>query len=171
MKHISKDGVKRLNLGSGQNPLKGWINVDLYSDVSGTVKMDVRQLEYPDNYADEILAHMIIEHLPKKDVLPSLKEWNRVLKPDGKIIIATIDLDGLCRDWLDKEKTVEIEGRETDYTYNLRGFYGHQSDEGQFHHIGFDFPFLHKLMTEAGFIKINLLPTNHTHHLYVEARK
>lgn len=163
--------MERLNLGCGESLLKGWTNIDLYDDAPGTIKMDVRRLEYPDNYADEILAHMIIEHLPNSDVLPALKEWLRVLKPNCKLVIATIDLDGLCKDWLDKEKTVEIDGVEKDYTYNLRGLYGHQSDEGQFHHIGFDFPFLHKLMTEAGFVKINLLPTNHSHHLYVEGRK
>lgn len=163
--------MKRLNLASGKDILVGWDNIDLYDETPGNIKMDVRRLDYPDNYADEILAHMVIEHLPNADVVPALKEWYRVLKSECKIVIATINLDELCKDWLDKEKTVEIDGVKKDYTYNLRGFYGHQSDEGQFHHIGFDFPFLHKLMTESGFIKINLLPTNHPHHLYVEGRK
>jgi len=162
----------RLNLGSGGNILKNWINIDKYVDLPEVVKMDVSKLEYPDNYADEILAHMVLEHFPRIQTLDVLKEWYRVLKPDSKIVIATSDLDGMVRDWLDKDKVyVDGNGVEHDYTYNLRGIYGQQTDPGQFHYTGFDFAMLHKLMTEAGFIKIDLLPTNHTHHLYVEARK
>jgi predicted SAM-dependent methyltransferase len=162
----------RLNIGCGEVLLKNWLNIDLYEDNPEVIKMDIRKLDYSDNYADEILAHMCLEHFPQNETVPTLKEWHRVLKPGGKITIATSDLDGMVRDWLDKDGIFyDMDGNPHDYTYNLRGIYGQQCDEGQFHYIGFDFPYLHKLMTEAGFIKINLLPTNHTHHLYVEGRK
>jgi len=162
----------KLNLGSGRLLLKGWVNIDKYVDLPEVIKMDVSKLEYPDNYVDEILAHMVLEHFPRTQTLDVLKEWYRVLKPDCKIIIATSDLDGMARDWLNKEKKqFDDKGNEVDYTYNLRGIYGQQCDEGNFHYTGFDFPYLHKLMTDAEFIKITLLPTNHSHHLYIEARK
>ncbi len=159
-------------MGCGKQIIKGWINIDKYIDLPEVVKMDVSDLEYQSNYADEILAHMVLEHFPRTKTKEVLKEWHRVLKPEGKITIATSDLDGMVRDWLAKDKaTIDGNGLEHDYTYNLRGIYGQQTDPGQFHYTGFDFPYLHKLMTEAGFIKIVLLPTNHSHHLYVEARK
>jgi len=162
----------RLNLGCGRTILKNWINIDKYVDLPDVVKMDVSKLEYPDNYADEICSHMVLEHFPRTQTLDVLKEWYRVLKPGAKIVVATSDLDGMVRDWLDKGKvTIDGNGVEHDYTYNLRGIYGQQCDPGNFHYTGFDFSYLHRLMTEAGFIKIDLLPTNHTHHLYVEGRK
>jgi len=159
--------MKRLNLGAGKKLLKGWENIDLYTDVAGIVKMDVCDLKYDDCSTDEILAQMVIEHLPRTKIVSVLKEWFRVLKPDGLITLATIDLDNTAKDWLDKDKTTP----EGDYTYNLRGIYGQQCNEGNFHYTGFDFALLKKNLEEVGFDRIILRPTDHPHHLWVSARR
>jgi len=129
--------------------------------------MDITKLKYSDKSVDEILAQMVIEHFPRSKTVPTLKGWLRVLKPDGLITLATIDLDATARDWLDKDKVTP----EGDYSYNLRGIYGQRCDEGNFHYTGFDFALLRKNLDEAGFDRITLLPTDHSHHLWVSARR
>ncbi len=50
--------------------------------------MDFRKLEYPDKTFDGIFANYSLIHIPEKEVVPTLREFNRVLKPDGIIYIA-----------------------------------------------------------------------------------
>ena len=56
----------RLNLGCGDKILEGHINVDVASERVGKlpdVVCDIRKLDnFPDNFADEILAVHVVEH-------------------------------------------------------------------------------------------------------------
>jgi len=152
----------KLNLGAGEKFLTGWNNIDLYSDHPGMIKMDIRKLEYPDNSAEEIWAEMVIEHCSYKETPDILREWARVLKKDGKITIATNNLDKMFKDWLDKGPN---------YWRMLRGIYGQQTNEGQIHYAGFCFDYLKMLMENAGFKNIKELVPDSPYHLWVEATK
>ena len=71
----------RLNLGSGNEPLPGWTNVDA-RDVPGIdVVADVTDLPFEDASADEVLASSLLEHF--KDPYEVLDEIWRVLAPRG----------------------------------------------------------------------------------------
>jgi predicted SAM-dependent methyltransferase len=54
---------------------------------------DVRQLPYIAGVADAVFASHILEHLPLEDVIPTLKEWKRVLRPGGRLGIVGPDFD------------------------------------------------------------------------------
>jgi len=82
----------KLNLGSGFDLKEGYVNIDI-RDIPGIKRMDVRELDYPDCSANEIYASDIIEHFSKAEQEPLLKEWYRVLSPNGKLFIRTIDFD------------------------------------------------------------------------------
>lgn len=41
----------------------------------------------PDNYADEAMAIHVIEHFHVWEAVPVIREWVRVLKPGGKLIL------------------------------------------------------------------------------------
>ena len=72
----------RLNLGSGNEPLPGWTNVDA-RDVPGVdVVADVTDLPFEDASADEVLASSLLEHF--KDPYEVLDEIWRVLAPGGR---------------------------------------------------------------------------------------
>ena len=76
----------KLNLGSGNRPLQGYIGVDLAPNAD--IQCDLRKLEFAeDNSVEEIIAIHVIEHFYKWEVQPLLQEWRRVLKPGGKIIL------------------------------------------------------------------------------------
>lgn len=48
---------------------------------------DLTQISFPDSYFDLICAFEVIEHL--KDYQSALKEFYRILKPKGKLVIST----------------------------------------------------------------------------------
>lgn len=93
----------RLNLGCGAKVLDGWVNVDVvargganYQQVKGKkpdVDADIRDLPFDDDYADEAMAIHVLEHFYTWEAEDVLREWIRVLKPGGKLIIEVPDLD------------------------------------------------------------------------------
>ena len=50
-------------------------------------------LPFEANSFDAILAYFMLYHLP--DVSKTLEEWNRVLKPDGRIVVSTFSSNNL----------------------------------------------------------------------------
>jgi predicted SAM-dependent methyltransferase len=76
----------KIHLGCGQRLLPDYINVDIAGS-SADVECDIHSLPWGDGVADEILAVHVVEHLPMMNVGLVLKEWARVLKPGGKMIL------------------------------------------------------------------------------------
>jgi len=99
--------VIRLNLGCGDLLMKGWVNVDLYCELAD-VKSDVRKLPFPDEYADEIYSSHVIEHFHFKEAFEVLREWNRVLKPGGKITLETPDLYLSCKKFVESDNDYRV---------------------------------------------------------------
>lgn len=86
--------MTKLNLGSGDVLLKGFINIDLHPKAD--VRQDLRQpLPYAENTIDYIYSEHFIEHLTYDEARRLMNECYRVLKPCGVIRIATPDLDHL----------------------------------------------------------------------------
>jgi len=77
----------KLNLGSGQFPKQGYINVDLDLKAQADVFHDLNKFPYPfeNNSFSLIEADHLLEHL--SNVLEVMKELHRILKPGGKLII------------------------------------------------------------------------------------
>lgn len=50
-------------------------------------KMDMRKLNYADKSFDALLCSYALYHLTKKQALTALKEFNRVLKPGGTLML------------------------------------------------------------------------------------
>ena len=57
------------------------------------VLSDVRNMPFPNEYADEAMAIHVLEHFPWWEVKDLMKEWVRILKPGGKLIIEVPDLE------------------------------------------------------------------------------
>lgn len=98
------DAPVKLNLGSGSVPLPGYINVDVAAERGGRqpdVCCDIRDLAaFGDNHADEVLAVHVIEHFYRWEVVDLLKEWVRVLKPGGKLVLECPNLLTACEELL-----------------------------------------------------------------------
>lgn len=90
--------VIRLNLGAGNKRIDGWISVDLAGEPD--VRADVLSLPFDDGYADEVMAIHLFEHLYRWQSQDALREWLRVLKRGGRLILELPDFEKCCRNIL-----------------------------------------------------------------------
>lgn len=85
----------RLNVGAGDKQFPGWISVDLAPNAD--IVSDVCAIPLPDGYADEIMAIHLIEHIERWRVQTALREWFRLLKPRGMLILELPDIVKCCK--------------------------------------------------------------------------
>lgn len=138
----------RINLGCGTDVRQGWINVDSYIRANGVVNMDITKLQMPDNYADEMCARDVLEHISHRQTVDVLKEWYRVLKPGGEIYIQSPNLHGWAHALLN--------GRH-DTGHVMRGLFADQDYPTNFHHTAFTIDYLKSLMEPIGYKNIRSL--------------
>lgn len=81
-----RDDSIDLHLGSGKINWQDWINCDL-DHPNADQHCDIRKLPFGTDYADRICAVHVVEHFYHWELQKMLKEWLRVLKPGGKLII------------------------------------------------------------------------------------
>ena len=94
----------KLNLGCGNQPVAGYINIDL-NDPNADINADVRSLTYEDNSVDEILAIHLFEHFSPYEAYKILAEWHRVLKTGGKLVLELPDIEELCKQFVTADKS------------------------------------------------------------------
>jgi len=139
----------RLNLGSGNRPLPGYVGVDLAPGAD--IVCDVRKLEFAgDNSVDEIIAVHLIEHFYRWQVQPLLQEWRRVLKPKGKLILECPNLEAACRFFLEGSKD----------QLSMWALYGNPELKNEFHchHWGYTPMTLIDELRSAGYREPRHLP-------------
>ena len=61
------------------------INLSKHKGLKNVKTMDASKLEYADEEFDVVIASDVLEHI--RSDLDALKEWKRVLKPNGKMIL------------------------------------------------------------------------------------
>lgn len=85
---------KKLQLGSARHTLSGWLNTDVDFLSSKTTYMDATQT-WPlhSNTFDYVFSEHMIEHIDYQAAQSMLREAFRVLKPGGRVRIATPNLD------------------------------------------------------------------------------
>jgi len=100
----ARASLVKLNLGCGDKILEGYVNVDVVAARSGKapdVQCDLRQLKpFEDGIADEVLAVHVVEHFWRWEVEDILREWVRVLKPGGRMVLECPNLQSACEAFL-----------------------------------------------------------------------
>lgn len=151
-----------LNLGAGTDIKAGMVNIDL-RPLPGIDKVcDVRKLPYADCIVDKILAIDIIEHFGRNEVVDVLKEWHRVLKPGGVLILRTPDLRMITEDYLN----AVIDGKEA-----CRRIFGNQDYKENTHRCIFDGISLADMLMQTNFRIISMKQTDDRRNLYVRVAK
>lgn len=91
--YIVTHETRKLHLGAGPNVFDGWLNTTLQPLKTGSVHLDVtKSFPMPNNSIDYIFSEHMIEHITYVQAKFMLEECFRVLKPNGRIRIATPDL-------------------------------------------------------------------------------
>jgi SAM-dependent methyltransferase len=143
---ITTDKGLRLHLGCGGKHFDGYLNVDLWITDATDVISDITSLPWPDNAASIIESYHVIEHISHKKIRNTLKDWHRVLKPGGKLILECPHFDKAVREYLS--------GNES----RLLNIFGRQRSEGDAHLYGFNPERLMRLLEEVGFKEIQEAP-------------
>lgn len=91
---------------------EGYLSADLFNP-EAMVKMDITKIQYPDNTFDVIYCSHVLEHVP--DDREAMKEFCRVLKPNGWAILLVPILDGPTHEDLsitDPKERLKVYGQE-----------------------------------------------------------
>jgi predicted SAM-dependent methyltransferase len=103
--YLGNNHPKKLQLGTSNSPLAGWLNTDLLTTSRKIAYLDAtRRFPFHDDTFDYVYSEHMIEHIDHESALFMLRECFRVLKPAGKIRISTPDLK-VYTGLLSKEKT------------------------------------------------------------------
>ncbi|MBR0568013.1 methyltransferase domain-containing protein [Azoarcus sp. L1K30] len=155
----------RLNLGCGDKVLDGYVNVDVVESRSGKrpdVLCDLHRLEpFQDNSVDEILSVHVIEHFWRWEVVDILREWIRVLKPGGRMILECPNLISACEEFLsDPERQA---GGGPEGQRSMWVFYGDPrwKDPYMVHRWGYTPKSLAAVMSKAGLVDARQEPAQY----------
>jgi SAM-dependent methyltransferase len=154
---LSAVGSRRIEIGGGPFPQAGYIHVD--------VDRGARHLEafgpawdlpFPDGWATEVLAVHSLEHVPPPRLLPTLREWHRVLASGGQVQVHVPNAPELVASFLDSP--VETKWRTMGA---LLGMYCHPGvrapedlEVPSDHQLMFDWDLLSWAFTSAGFREV-----------------
>jgi predicted SAM-dependent methyltransferase len=96
-RYLAGHPVRKLQVGCGEIANSGWLNADFAPRAPGVVFMDAtRRFPFDDATFDYVFSEHLIEHIAYEDGLSFLAESRRVLKPQGRLRIATPDLARLA---------------------------------------------------------------------------
>ncbi len=127
----------RINVGSGDFPLEGFTNLDLYSE-SADLRQDFFEAHFED--VEEVRMSHFLEHLTWHRTAEALGHAASWLKPGGQLVVEVPDME-----------TIMIVGTGNpawvSWVYGIQGM----GDNGETHLAGFTLYSLIEAMTRAGF--------------------
>ena len=141
----------RVNLGCGEKPVPGYINVDMRKLPDVDVVADVRRLPFEAGSLSEVMSAHLVEHFRQEELrLAMLPYWRSLLREDGTLRI-------ICPNW---EATVELlrQGALSWQDFKVLTF-GLQDYEGDDHFAMYTPASLTDLLEGAGFEAVNVLVT------------
>ena len=100
----------RLHLGCGKRNLPGYIHIDIDNLPHIDYCSEIHNLYmFEDNSVDEIYNCGVIGYYDTEETQSVLKEWYRVLKPDGILRVSVVDFEKQVELYL-KNKKIDIVG-------------------------------------------------------------
>jgi len=147
----------KFNIGCGwRNFGKSWIHID-GGDYDHLDSSDIYLKDYENGSGDLIYASHLIEYFDREEVVPLLKRWKNVLKPNGVLRLAVPDFDVCAKLY-------------TDGKYPLDRFLGvlygkmPMGDKTIYHKTTYDYFSLTALLNEIGMRKVKKYNWKNTEH-------
>jgi predicted SAM-dependent methyltransferase len=104
---------------------------------------DARTIPLPAGSVDFIFSSQCLEHFRRDDYMDALREWVRLLRTDGLMVVEVPNFEGACRMLLE-HGTEERDRKLQQYVF------GGQQGEHQYHYVGFTTRMLAADMGELG---------------------
>ena len=139
----------KLDIGSeGESSLgEGWYGVDPFLPGAMYPYYMDNLHGIDDNTVDEIYACHSLEHISRHKVVPTLKEWHRVLKPGGKVTVIVPEMEFCLNVMMEACNKRDFQYWEWRSCF----IYGKQDHPGNFHNCGFTSWILDDYFRQAGF--------------------
>jgi len=139
-------GTRKLHIG-GKIKKNGWEIFNIFEGKNvDHVGNAIDMSRFENDTFDEIYSSHILEHFSYyRETNITLLEWNRILKPKGKLYISVPDLDILIKIFADQ--ALEF----NDTFMAMRMMYGGQINQNDFHKVGFNEKILSHYLTNNGF--------------------
>jgi len=96
---LARERPIKLHLGCGSDYLPGYVNLDVNPNVRADLHMRVEDLcFFPPDIVDAMESYHFFEHLSPQDARAALKEWFRILKPGGVVVLELPNLEVCIRE-------------------------------------------------------------------------
>lgn len=151
----SEPGKVVLNVGCGNAYKPGAVNIDVSRSSVADLLADARSLPFRHGSVDAIEADQLLEHFDNAHVRIVLREFHRVLRPDGELMIETPDIRKALRRLMAAEPSR--------HSAELQWAYGLDSP-GLQHKTGFTKESLRSTLDESSFEVVRFdRPRTHTY--------
>ena len=144
-----------VNIGSGLSYWDGWVNIDNDGKYKVDIKAEAGMLPIEDGCADVVCGIHLIEHFYHWEAEEILKEWKRVLKVGGKLILELPSMDKVFS-YLLYCLPNNIDPNPAISWFALWGDPG-TKDEGMCHKWGYSAHMMQELLEKCGFLDIKFL--------------
>jgi predicted SAM-dependent methyltransferase len=153
--------MNQLHLGCGKRYLPGFIHVDIADYQHLDYQHDISRLPmFEDNSVDLIYCCHALEYFDRIGAMGALKEWNRILRPDGILRLAVPDFEALIEVYRQYGDLKKIIGP-------LYGLIEVDSANGKsvlHHRTVYDFQSIRELLEETGYHSIERYDWRNTIH-------
>jgi len=123
----------RLHLGCGNKRLESYVNVDIVPSAATDVVTNIRSLPmFADGTVEEIRLSAVYEHLYRGERRAAIREWHRVLRPGGTLVLHYIpDFEVIARAFLEKRPGLANPTFDLDevFLYSHGGYQPHHAPE------------------------------------------
>jgi predicted SAM-dependent methyltransferase len=150
---------KKLEIGSGNKPMPGYVHFDIRSDIGADVIGDARKLPFKNCEFSEVFTRFFLEHLIRKDARIALAEIYRVLVKGGMLEIIVPNVAYFFKLFLEET------GQKKEWALNK--IYGFENYNEDHHYFGYDEETLTKFLKEAGFTKMKRIESKEKEEQYL----
>ena len=154
----------KLHLGCGSRIMDGWVNIDINTISERNVKLgrdeptseiDLKHdlltpLPYESESGDFIYNEHFFEHFAYTDGAKMLKDWHRVLKPNGILRMAMPSIEGVLKVYSRPGRFKKLSSILNDKT-RTKGIFLNKVFRSFGHRFLYDWETLEKIMMDSGF--------------------
>jgi len=150
----------KLHLGCGDKYIDGFVHIDLQEFDHIDYQESITDLHFiDDNSVELIYACHVLEHIGRNDYEDVLREWYRVLKPNGILRVSVPSFDAV----VDYYTNID-----DDITYLLGFLVGGQKNEYDHHYMVFTKRLLYSVLLSVGFVGVCEYDWSDTEHSDVD---
>jgi glycosyltransferase involved in cell wall biosynthesis/GT2 family glycosyltransferase/predicted SAM-dependent methyltransferase len=148
-RELTATGALRLNVGCGEKPMAGYLNVDMRQGEGVEVVAEATNLPFEPGSLAEIASFHLIEHFREQQLRQTvLPYWRSLLRPDG--FLRTV-----CPNW---EAMIErLQAGEMPYDVFKTLTFGLQDYDGDDHFAMYTPASLEDALRQAGFTAVELI--------------